>query len=104
MMIENTGQPNETILYRSDKEFLNTGSYWPNIIQFIALDENIFGGVIMDNCMAIEGDSRLRSFSFKMNYTTVPLTAHWKVKNLPETLISEPPILIPTNLVLIKVN
>ncbi len=104
MMIENTGQPNETILYRSDKEFLNTGSYWPDIIQFIALDENIFGGVIMDNCMAIEGDSRLRSFSFKMNYTTVPLTAHWKVKNLPETLISEPPILIPTNLVLIKVN
>jgi hypothetical protein len=104
MMIQNAGQSNETILYRSEKEFLNTGSYWSDIIRFIAVDNNIFGGVIMDNCMAIEGDSRLRSFSFRMDYTTMPVTAHWKVKNLPESPPSDPPILIPTDLILTKVN
>jgi hypothetical protein len=104
MMIENAGQLNETILYRSDKEFLNTGSNWIDVIQDVPTSTNGIGGGIFDNCMAIEGDSRLRSFSFKMNYTTVPVTAHWKVKNLPETLISGPPILIPTDLILTKVN
>ena len=104
MMIQDAGQPNETILYRSDKEFLNTGSYWTDIIQDMPTTTNGIGGGIFDNCMAIEGDYRLRSFSFRMDYTTTPVSAHWKVKYLPETHPSEPPILIPTDLILIKVN
>ncbi len=103
MMIQDAGQPNETILYRSDKDFIYGGT-WIDVIQEMPTTTNGIGGGIIDNCMAIEGDSRLRSFRFKMDYTTTPVTALWKVKYLPETRSSEPPILIPTDLILTKVN
>ena len=104
MMIQNAGQSNETILYRSDKDFIYGGT-WIDVMQYTPTSSDGFGGSIWDNCIPIDGDYKWGRLRFIMNYNTSPITAQWIVKELPGMHLSnEPPFTIPTNLILTKVN
>lgn len=104
MMIENLGLPNETILYRSDKNFMNSDTPWIPAIRTIADIENVISGAIVDNCINPNPKyaSVMGKFTFEV-LNTNPNTAHLQVKKMSGLHSNEEPeFKIPTNIILTK--
>lgn len=109
-MIQNYGQPNETVLYTSQINIGSSSTPWPTIIAAgKALENYKMTGTIFDVAgplhpnyqMGIEGN-----LVFTINANSNPLTAKWKV-TLPMGMrgSDEPSTFtIPTDIILTKVN
>lgn len=101
-MIENEGQPNEIILYKSKKLIGNTGQYFTPAIVVRGSCRNSIGGVIMDNrAMTITNVTYVTgnlSFSLITNNT-----AHWKIDIQEGIRIQgRPTFQLPMDLVMTK--
>lgn len=105
-MIQNAGLPNETIIYRSDKNLPNSTSPWPNVIQISGGIANEIGGAFIDNCILPTTDKTFIIGKLEINLNaTSPLTANWKVIDLKGLRLSNyPNFRVPKDIVLTKVN
>lgn len=104
-MIENEGQPNEIVLYKSHRIVGTSGVYFPPIIQGASCGGIGFGGWITDNARA---DYKMISgrLQITISNTTNPPTAHWQVIHAGErvkiTGITVNEFTIPTDIILTK--
>ncbi|MES2545282.1 MAG: DUF6705 family protein [Bacteroidota bacterium] len=104
MLIENAGQPNETIIYTSDKEYLNSGENWISAILLIPYS-NTTRGTIIDNCIepTLNETNKMGMLKFTINTATVPYTAHWEVIERQGLRILNGPIFkVPLDIILTK--
>lgn len=101
-MIENEGQPNETVSYKSKKIADNQGNYFtPSILLFG--DYPTLSGFVYDltNYYITYGYSAMGNLVFQIDIATGK--AHWLVKDKRELKDpSEGPIEIPMDLILTK--
>ena len=108
-MIQNYGQPNETVLYTSQINIGTSITPWQTVILASAINNNIMSGVIFDVAGALNTSypTGVRGqLVMTINDFTNPLTAHWKV-TLPMGMrgSDEPSTFtIPTDIILTKVN
>lgn len=104
-MIENEGQPNETVLYKSNRIVGTSGIAYPALIQGGSCSGIGFGGWITDNARA---DSKTKSgrLQITINNSTNPPTAQWKVskvgKGMTITGVTVTDFTIPTDIILTK--
>ena len=108
-MIQNYGQPNETVLYTSQINIGTSITPWQTVILASAINNNIMSGVIFDIAGVLNTSypTGVRGqLVMTINDFTNPLTAHWKV-TLPMGMrgTDEPSTFtIPTDIILTKVN
>lgn len=101
-MIQDEGQPNEIILYKSKKLVGNTGQYFTPSIVVRGSCRNSIGGVIMDNTAMTNTNVKYvtGNLSFSLNPNN---TAHWKIDILEGIKIQGTPTFqLPMDLVMTK--
>lgn len=104
MMIENAGQPNESIIYRSDKNYRDSENPWIPAI-FLLPNTNATQGTIIDNCILPNPQDiyMYGVLKFTINTTTTPYTAHWEASEGKGMHFTDGPVLrVPRDIILTK--
>jgi len=101
-MIENEGQPNEIVLYKSKKLVGNTGQYFTPSIVVRGFCDGGIGGVIMDNTSMTNTNIRYVNGDLSF-FITSPNIAHWSIRILEGIKIQGAPTFqLPMDLIMTK--
>ena len=108
-LVQNYGQPNEQVIYTSQKNVGNSITPWPTIVMANQpMESYIMRGTIFDVAGVLNPSypTGVRGDLEMIINPANPNTAQWKVKLPPGIRLSDQPstFTIPTNITLTKVN